>query len=292
MVTVLVGHHVLLGQRAAAGTELVDEHLEEVRVEIARSGRPGNRTGRRRWSAGPQPGLDRTVRTAWCAGGCSPAAAAARRRRPSCVVATTRHCDESRLASAPVLHWLRSYPGASTRLSCRFAVAAASPMLGSTPRNSAITTISKPPTPPPTAISAAAVRGRRRVDDVGRVNLHTLVEGHCTAPSLATPCSDPGPSSFAHYDLGVAVLCLDIPPSCIRTGGSCAAPPRVVSSVWRGVPLRRTTGRTSAGSWHRPRCSRGPVCADALEHGPAPAAGQVVRRRRSRRSEGSGRGVS
>ena len=34
VVAVLVGHHVLLRQRATAGTELVDEHLEEVGVEV------------------------------------------------------------------------------------------------------------------------------------------------------------------------------------------------------------------------------------------------------------------
>jgi hypothetical protein len=34
--------------------------------------------------------------------------------------------------------------------------------------------------------------------DVARVDLHTLVEGHCTPPSLATSCSDQGLPSFAH----------------------------------------------------------------------------------------------
>src|SRR4051794_35539994 len=56
------------------------------------------------------------------------------------------------LASAPVLHWLRSNPGDSTPSVLPICPCCGSTVLGSTPRNSATTTISSPPRPPPIAM--------------------------------------------------------------------------------------------------------------------------------------------
>ena len=126
--------------------------------------------------------------------------------------------------------------------------------------------------------------------DGARVDLHTLVEGHRTAPSLATPCLDPGASSFAHYDLGVAVL-LGHSTVAHTALGDLRGTTEGGVGVWRGVPYaeqpvgeRRFLAPAPLQPWTGVR--------DALEHGPLPPQRQVVRRRWSRRPEGARRGLS
>src|ERR1700741_437952 len=185
------------------------------------------------------------------------------------VVAATRHSTYL-LASAPVLQWLRSYPGASTPpvlISCCWG----NTELGSTPRNSAITTINNPPRPPPIAIPRPGPRPPP---------VEMLLVSICI-PSLKVitplrrsphPGLDPGASSFAHYDLGVAVL-LGHSTIAHTALGDLRGTTEGGVGVWRGVPYaeqpvgdRRFLAPAPLQPWSGVR--------EALEHGPLPPQGK------------------
>ena len=212
-----------------------------------------------------------------------------------------RHSRMS-LASLPVLHWLRSKPGASTPwVSYWLAAALREHRAGvdaeeqrddddEQTADAAADGDAAPPPPPPPPL-------RRRG---AGVDLHALVEGHPRSfRSPSTTCRHPpegwAPAafSFPHYDSGVAAqreTAEHLDRRAHRRTGRLRGTTEGGVNVWRGVAYaeqpvgeRRFLRARAAGAVDgraRRRRAR-----------PAAAAGPVVRRRRPRRSEDPRRGV-
>ena len=263
MVAVLVCHHVLLRQRAAAGTELVDEHLEEIGVEVGglvdgAVERP-DVAGR-----GSAAGLNLTVKQRGMRRGVP-----TQQLRPDPVHRVRRRHDpafhifvgvRAGLAVAQVVSGRVDAPGADLLL-LRYHRARVD---AEEQRDHHDQQSAEPAADRDSATGPAATARR----DVARVDLHTLVEGHRIAPSPRRTGFDPGPSSFAHYDLGVAVVVGHS--TVVHTGlGDLRGATEGGVGVWRGVPYaeqpvgeRRFLAPAPLRPWTGVR--------DALEHGPLP----------------------
>ena len=253
---VFVSHHILLRKRAAAGTELVPQHVEELDIEIGgligRAVKRPDVTGCR-----STPGLDRPGEQL------HPRPGVVRHQLLPHAVHRVTRCHHAALHD-PV-RVLARLTLAQVEARRRDALRAADlPLLrhhhagvdAEKQRDHDDDQSAEATADRDAAATAATAAGRRGAG----VDLHAFVEGHRIASKHSPDLSGTQVPSALHTTIYTWQSLSDIRPSCTRVWAIFAARRRAVSPCGAACPTPSNLS-ASAGFWHPRRCSRGPVCA-------------------------------